>query len=90
MKIISVTLGTGATPISAGPLPFSWMAIQNNAAADCHFGDSTVTTSNGITIAKGTPGTPFVVAPGIPGYSYDASQCYLAGTSTNVIQVVVM
>ena len=84
-RSIQVTLGTGATQVSATYAPFSQMTIQNNAAHNIRYGDATVTASKGILLyASGGAGSTGTVS----GQQGDASQFYIAGTNGDVIDVL--
>jgi hypothetical protein len=94
VRDIQVTLGSGATRISATPAYFNQMTIQNNAAHECRYGGSaaSVTTPaavNGGTAGKGTRLTPSGAGNTgvVSGQQGDASQFYIAGTAGDVIDV---
>ena len=50
-RLIQVTLGSGATRISATPAPFNQRVVQNNAAAVVTLGDANVSATDGIALA---------------------------------------
>jgi len=83
-RLIQVTLGSGATQISATPAYFNQMTVQNNAQHSCHLGDSTVTASRGMLLQAGGQ---FNAGP-FSGSQGDASQFYITGTAADVIDVL--
>ncbi len=94
MRLIQVTLGSGATQItpnldaSTGKNIYaSALIIQNNAANACRVGDNTVTTSRGIALPPGSPGGSSTITFTMTRGSL-LSQWYIAGTSGNVIDVL--
>lgn len=89
-RLISVTLGAGATQISATPAPFNQMIVQNDSAAAGRLGDSTVTSSTGIALAaSGAANSTAVIGP-FSGQQGDASQFYLYGTQNDVVTVLLV
>jgi hypothetical protein len=69
-------------------MPFNQMDVQNNAAAVCRLGDSTVTSSKGIQLlASGVSGSKHTIGP-FAGLQGDASQYYLYGTAAQLIDVL--
>jgi hypothetical protein len=86
-RLIQVTLGAGATQISATTSPFNQMTIQDNAAAVVRVGDSTVSATKGFALAAaGAAGSSITIGP-FSGQQGDASQFYLFGTATQLIDV---
>jgi hypothetical protein len=83
-RLIQVTLGTGATQISATPAYFNQMVVQNNAANNVRLGDSTVSSTKGILLVPGGANNTGTLS----GQQGDASLFYLAGTSSQVIDVL--
>lgn len=87
-RTIQVTLGAGATQISATAAPFNQMDVQDNAAATCRLGDANVSATRGISlVAAGAAGSKHTVGP-FSGQQGDASQWYLFGTAAQVIDVM--
>jgi hypothetical protein len=87
-RLIQVTLGAGATQISATPAYCNQMDVQDNAAAVCRLGDSTVSATKGIQLlAAGVDGSKHTIGP-FAGQQIDASQYYLFGTATQLIDVL--
>jgi hypothetical protein len=84
-RLIQVTLGTGATQIVVTSTYFNQMTIQNNATHNIRYGDSTVSSTKGILLTPGGAGSTGTVS----GQQGDASQFYIAGTSGDVIDVLV-
>lgn len=88
MRLIQVTIGASATPVEGANPPIdtiptqNGVVIQNNAAHNCAYGDSTVTITSGIVVPFGAPGTPQILLGKI-----DLSKLYLAGTQNDVINV---
>lgn len=85
-----VTLGSGATQLSAAHLYCSAWIIQNNATHNMRFGDSTVTTSKGTVLASGSPGGSYTTTASANGSQPnpdDLSQWYVAGTAADVVDV---
>lgn len=81
-RLITVTLGSGATQISSTHAYFNHMLVQNSSASDtCQLGDSTVTSSTGITLAGANAVNSTVTIGPFSGQQGDASQYYLYGTS---------
>jgi len=94
-RLIQVTLGSGATQISATPAYFNQMQIQNNSAHACRYGDATVSVTTPGAVNGGTAGKGMLLTPGgsgntgtVSGQQGDASQFYIAGTSGDVIDVL--
>lgn len=52
-RLLQITLGSGATQISATPAYFNQMTVQNNAADNVRVGDSTVSSTKGILLTPG-------------------------------------
>ena len=88
LHLIQVTLGAGNTPITTTNTFARWVSIQNNAAHSVRVGDSSVSTTQGILLASGTPGgsVTMVIGP-MPSTSIDLANIYLRGTSADVIDV---
>ncbi len=90
-KTIQVTIGASATQISTTKILCSSWMIQNNAAHNIRFGDSTVTSSIGTLLAGGTaPGGSYTSTGSTNGTQPvpdDLSQWYIAGTQNDVIDV---
>ena len=80
-----VTLGAGATPISATSLVSNLIIIQNNTGHTTRVGDSTVTTGLGIVVTA----TPLVLGP-FAINDADLSGLYIAGTQGDKIDVLVL
>ena len=88
VRLIQVTLGSGATQVSATTAPFDIMLVQNNDAThDARLGDSTVTTSKGINVLHGG-GLPIVIEKPQGGSPGDASNFYVIGTQNSLIDVL--
>lgn len=63
-RSIQVTLGAGATQISATILPFNQMIVQNNALAVCRVGGPNVSATVGISlVAAGAAGSSVPIGP---------------------------
>ena len=89
-RSIQVTLGAGATQIVTAPTPFNQMTIQDNAAAVCRVGDSTVSGTKGISlVAAGAAGSSLTIGP-FSGIQGDASQFWVFGTAAQVIDVLLV
>lgn len=89
-KTFQVTIGASATQISTTHLYCSAWIIQNNAAHNIRFGDSTVTSSVGTALVSGTPGGSYTTtasANGTQPTPDDLSQWFIAGTQNDVIDV---
>jgi hypothetical protein len=87
-RLIQVTLGAGATQIATAVTPFNQMTIQDNALAVCRAGDSTVSATKGIQLAAaGATGSTLTIGP-FSGMQGDASQYFLFGTATQLIDVL--
>lgn len=85
-----VTIGAAATPISATAMKCSAWIIQNNAAHNIRFGDSSVTTTKGTALASGSPGGSYTSTASMSGSQPvpdDLSQWYIAGTQNDVIDI---
>ena len=103
MRLLQVTLGTGATPIvpkavvPSNSLPFQVFVIQNNSAHPIRVGDYTAsmtvpTAANGGTAGKGiliTPSGSQTLSPGLE-YSGDLTEFFISGTATDVIDVMIL
>jgi len=88
-RSIQVTLGAVATPISTTSEVFNQMIVQNNSAAACRLGDSTVSATKGISMAAAAATPPVVIGPFV-GQEGDASQFYLFGTSGDLIDILLI
>ena len=85
-----VTIGASATQLSTTNLYCSAWIIQNNAAHNFRFGDSTTTTSKGTVLASGSPGGSYTTtasANGTQPAPDNLSQWYVAGTNGDVVDV---
>lgn len=89
-RLITVTLGSGATRIVATPTYFNQMIVQNDATASANLGDSTVTATTGITLAASGAADSIVSIGPFSGQQGDASQFYLYGTASNKIAVLLI
>ena len=90
-KTILVTIGAAATQISATNAPFNQMIVQANGSNVVYLGDSSVTTSNGIELTSGTPGSSVVIGPlSTSAVSQDASYYYLRGTQNDTVRVLLI
>ena len=89
-RLIQVTLGAGATQISATAAPFNQMIVQDNAVAAARLGDSTVTATTGIALASSGAANSIVSIGPFSGQQGDASQFYLFGTAAQVINVLLV
>ncbi len=94
-RLVQVTLGSGATQISATPAYFNQMTIQNNSAHSCRYGDSTTSVTTPAAVNGGIAGKGMLLTPGgagntgtVSGQQGDASQFYIAGTAGDVIDVL--
>jgi hypothetical protein len=87
MKIIQVTLGAGATPVSAQRIPVQQAIFQNNSANAVRVGDASVSATKGILLASGSPGGSLNMA-GFMVYGTDLSLYYLFGISGNVVDIL--
>src|SRR5882672_6234756 len=85
VQTIQVTIGAGATHVSAVTLNCRWVVFQNNSTANAmHIGDSTVSSTKGINLPAGAS---FFVPP-MPGSTAVnlASWC-VQGTAADVIDI---
>ena len=94
MRVIEVTLGSGATqiliPNQQAPMAnvaVSLLVVQKNSTNSVTLGDNTVTDTKGIVIAAGTPGTPLILQFSQPRGSL-LSQYWLFGTSGDKVEVM--
>jgi hypothetical protein len=86
MRIIQVTLGAGATPITTNNNIYcSMLAIDNNAAAVVRVGDNTVSATKGISLAAtgGIATLTFAFPRGT-----HLSDWFLFGTAAQVIDIL--
>ena len=106
MRLLQVTLTSAATPIipkavlPANSLPFQVFLIQNNSAHAIRVGDYTVSMTVPASVNGGTAGKGILIEPGSPGgsqelspgleYTGDMTEFYIAGTATDVIDVMVL
>ena len=89
-RLLTVTLGAGATQIAATFTPFNLMLVQNNGAVSANLGDATVTASLGLTLAaSGATNSSVSIGP-FSGQQGDASQFYLYGTPTDTVTVLLV
>ena len=94
MRILQLTLGSGATQISPNlnstspeSIYVSLLVISNSGGHTIRIGDSTVTSTTGIGLATGSPGTPLVLNfETIRGSLL--SSWYILGTSGDKIDVL--
>ena len=88
VRLIQVTLGSGATQITTLQINASVLAIQNNAAHVCRAGDNTVSATKGIALAAGSTTTqpPFIIARS--DNRILLKEYYLFGTQNDVIDVL--
>ena len=89
-RTITVTLGAGATQISATTAWFNQMIVQNDSAAAANLGDSTVTSTTGIVLAASGAANSIVSIGPFPGQQGDASQFYLYGTASDKVNVLLV
>ena len=89
-RLIQVTLGSGATQISATAALFNHMIVQNNSAATARLGDANVSSTNGIELAASGAANSIISIGPFSGQQGDASQFYLFGTSTDKIDVLLV
>jgi len=87
-RLIQVTLGAGATQISATSAYFNQMNVRNSAAAVARLGDSTVSSTKGIALAAANAANSEIVIGPFAGMQGDASQYWLFGTSGQLIDVL--
>ena len=84
---IQVTLGASATQVTTVNTFARWVTVQNNAAAAMRVGDSTASSTKGINLAA-TGGIYTFVPQSTPSSGYDLSTFYIAGTATQVADVL--
>jgi hypothetical protein len=89
-RLITVTLGSGATQISATPAYFNQMIVQNDSAAVANLGDSTVTASTGVALAASGAANSIVAIGPFSGQQGDASQFWLYGTGSDKVTVLLV
>jgi len=87
MQLIQVTQTGSAIQISATPIMCRVLIIQNNAAAACHVGDSTVSTTKGIQLAPSGAANSILYVES-PVDSINIAQYYTVGTSTQLLDVM--
>lgn len=87
MQLIQVTQTGSAIQISSTPIQARVLIIQNNAAASARVGDSTVTSSKGISLASGG-GANSILYIESPVASINLSQYYTIGTNTQLLDVL--
>lgn len=89
VKTIQVTLGSTATQVSTVSQQCKWIAFQNNNASDVvRVGDSTVSSTNGIVLAGGSPGGSFTTPVAYNSTTYNLNTWYLFGTSGDKVDIV--
>jgi hypothetical protein len=86
-RSIQVTLGAGATQISATILPFNQMTVQNNGLI-ARLGDATVSATRGISLPAANIANSVVTIGPFSGQQGDASQYWLFGTAAQVIDIL--
>lgn len=88
MRLIQVTLGSGATPITTNTNIYcSLLICQDNAAANVRIGDNTVSATKGILLALGTPGGSATLQINTPRGTHLADY-FLFGTAGNLIDIL--
>lgn len=88
MPLLQVTLGAGATQVTTLPISASQVVFQNNAAAVCRVGDSTVSATKGIQLtAAGAAGSTLTIASP-DRVSIQLPKYFLFGTATQVIDIL--
>ena len=87
MRLIQVTLGAGATPITTNNNIYcSMLAINNNAAAVVRVGDNTVSATKGISLAAAGVGSTSLTFAFPRGTHL--SDWFLFGTAAQVIDIL--
>jgi len=87
-KLLQVTLGAGATQISATSILCREIVFQNNGATnDMRVGDSTVSSTKGIKLLKASGS--LTVGP-LTENSEDLRDWYVFGTAADVIDILYM
>jgi hypothetical protein len=87
-RTLQVTLGAGATQVSATAQPCRQVIIQNNAAHACRYGDVDVSATRGIYLAPGTGGGAANIGSAFGALiAIDLSELYLYGTQNDVIDI---
>jgi hypothetical protein len=87
-RMITVTLGSGATQISTTAAPFNQMVVQNIGSASANLGDATVSATIGIELAASAAANSIVSIGPFSGQQGDASQYWLYGTSGQKVAVL--
>jgi len=88
MRILQVTLGAAATPITTdADLYASIIAFQSSAAAVIRIGDNTVSATKGIVLAAGTPGGSATFQMAFPRGTH-LIDWYAFGTAGQVIDIL--
>lgn len=86
MRLISVTLGAAATPITTNTSIYASMIIvQDNATHSVRLGDNTVSATKGILLGLGGGSSTITLA--FPRGAH-LSEWYLFGTAADVIDVL--
>lgn len=83
---LQVTIGASAnTPVSkSGAVYCKWIEFQNNSADSMRIGDSSTSSTRGLLLQ---PGTSFMEPPLQQPNVYNLSNWYVAGTSSDVLDV---
>jgi hypothetical protein len=88
MPLLQVTLGAGATQVTALSFSASTVVFQNNAAAVCRVGDSTVSATKGIQLtAAGAAGSTLTISSPDRA-NIQLSKYFLFGTATQAIDIL--
>lgn len=89
-RLITVTLGSGATQIATSTTVFNQMIVQNIGADTANLGDSTVTATTGIELAASAAANSIAYIGPFSGQQGDASQFWLYGTSGQKVSVLLI
>jgi nanoRNase/pAp phosphatase (c-di-AMP/oligoRNAs hydrolase) len=90
LNLLQITLGAGATQISATKVGIRQLMIQNNAAHSCRVGDSTVSTTKGIELVTQSGGGGGSINAGAFNINNvtNLNEWYIIGTQNDVIDVL--
>lgn len=84
--LLQITLTGSAQAFTANNTPCRHVIVQNTATHVMRVGDSTVTTTKGLSLASA--GLPVVLAAALDEQVYNLTQFYVIGTAADLLDVL--